>query len=464
MRVMLINPPFTIYGGLEGQGGKSAPLNLAYLASYLKQRKPYYEIKILDAENLRLDYDQIDAAISEFNPNVLGVTVPTPAYEMAKEICRRAKWMNHDIVTVMGGPHPTAFPREVSLETFIDVVVYGEGEESFYNLCVVIEDKHNIKDVKGIAYNGIVNPPQPLIEDLDTIPFPARDLLPMEVYYAPPTKRETPRRNANIISSRGCPYSCTYCMAKTIWGKRTRFRSVKNVIEELSYCNTRFGIGEFNFNDELFTCNRQRTIEFCQGILESNLDISFVCSLRVNHVWKDVVGWLKLAGCKKVMFGFESGNQIILDRIKKSATIEQAEKAVALVKKIGIKTSGSFMIGNLGETEETIRDTINFAKKLNVDTVSFYVASPYPGTEFYEEAKPYFRPNISWSDFALIGTNPILDLPDLSHEKIAYWYKRAYREYYLRLDFIKERLKNIKSWIDIKNLIDGLGILKALHH
>ena len=405
----------------------------------------------------------IDALVDDFSPDILGITVPTPAYDMAKEICRRAKWMNHDVVTVVGGPHPTAFPKEVSQETFIDYAVYGEGEETFLELCSNIENNNKLyENIQGLAHNGTINPPRALIENLDDIPFPARELLPMEVYYAPPTKRETVRKNANIISSRGCPYNCTYCMAKTVWGRRTRFRSVKNVIEEIRHCIDRYGIGEFNFNDELFTCQRERTIEFCKEVLENNLDISFVCSLRVNHVWKDVVGWLKIAGCKKVMFGFESGSQIILDKIQKGATIRQAEEAVALVKKLGIKTSGSFMIGNIGETEETIKETISFAKKLNVDTVSFYVASPYPGTKFYEEAKPYFRPNISWSDFALIGTEPLLDLPGLSHQQIAYWYKRAYREYYIRLDFIKERLKRIRSWIDIKNLIDGLNIFKAV--
>ena len=463
MRVLLVNPPFTIYGGLEGQGGKSAPLNLAYLSSYLKQHKPYYQIKIIDAENLRLDYDLLDAEIREFNPDILGITMPTPAFEQAMEVVRRAKWMNHNVKTIVGGPHPTAFPKEVSRETFIDFVVYGEGEKSFYNLCDAIEYNKLYNSIQGIAYSGIINPPQPLIDNLDEIPFPARDLLPMETYYAPPTKRETIKKNANIISSRGCPYNCTYCMAKTVWGRKTRFRSVKNVVDEIQHCVDVYGIGEFNFNDELFTCNRQRTIEFCQEVMNRDLDISFVCSLRVNHVWKDVLGWLKIAGCKKVMFGFESGSQLILDNIKKGATLKQAEEAVALVKRFGIKTSGAFMIGNIGETEETIRETIDFSKKLNVDTVSFYVASPYPGTEFYEQAKPYFRPNVTWSDFALIGTNPLLDLPNLSHEKIAYWYKRAYREYYLRIDFIRERLRNIKSWIDIKNIIDGLGILKALH-
>lgn len=466
MRVLLINPPFTEYGGLEGQGGKSAPLNLAYLASYLRKEKPYTKISILDCENLRLKYPEIENRIKEYQPDVMGITMPTPVYTQGLEVAKIAKWINPNIKVVVGGPHPTAFPKEVSGEPCIDAAVYGEGEKTFTNLVDAFENGYSLKSIKGIAYNTYLNPPQPLIENLDTIPFPARDLLPLDVYYAPPTKRETNTPNANIISSRGCPYNCTYCMSRIIWQKKVRFRSVQNVIDEIKECINKYGRGEFNFNDELFTLNRKRTLEFCDMVAKCDLRISWVCALRVDYVWGDVLYKMKEAGCKKVMFGFESGSQKVLDLMKKGTTLKQAEEAVKTTKRIGIKTSGAFMIGNIGETEETVRETINFAKKLNVDTVSFYVASPYPGTEFYNTAKEkgYLRKGLRWKDFSLIigQAKPPLNLPGMTSQRIAYWQKRAYREYYLNPKFLWTRLKRIRSWIDIKNLIDGFKTFRKV--
>ena len=201
-------------------------------------------------------------------------------------------------------------------------------------------------------------------------------------------------------------------------------------------------------------------------VAKCDLKISWVCALRVDCVWEDVLIKMKQAGCRKVMFGFESGSQKVLDLMKKKTILKQAEDAVRLVKKIGIKTSGAFMIGNIGETEKTIRETINFSKKLNVDTVSFYVASPYPGTEFYNTAKEkgYLRKGLRWKDYSLIigQANPPLNLPGLSSERIAYWQKRAYREYYLNPKFLWTRLKKIRSWIDIKNLLDGFKTFRKV--
>ena len=465
MRVLLLDPPFTLYGGLEGQGGKSAPLNLAYLASYLLKHKPNTIVSILDCENLRLNYQEIENRIKQFSPDVVGITLPTPVYSQGLEIARIIKWINPNIKIVVGGPHPTAFPKEVAQEQHIDVAVYGEGEKTFCDLVDAFEKGYSLKSIKGIAYNTYLNPPQDLIDNLDDIPFPARDLLPLDSYYAPPTKRESTLPNANIISSRGCPYQCTYCMSRIIWDKKVRFRSVKNVVDEIEECIFKYGRGEFNFNDELFTCNRNRTIEFCKEVIWRNLDISWVCSLRVDHVWEDMLDWMKAAGCRKVMFGFESGSQKILDIMKKGTTLKQAIDAVKTTKKVGIKTSGNFMFGNIGETEETIKESLNFAKKLNVDTVSFYIASPYPGTEFYRIAKEkgYLR-DVEWRDYAIVIGNakPPLNLPGITPERVVYWQKRAYREYYLRPRFLLTRLMRIRSWIDIKNLIDGFKTFRGV--
>ena len=466
-----MNPPFTDYGGLQGHGGKAAPLNLAYLASYLMKIKPGVSVTILDCEGLRLKYEDIEARLRGIQPDIIGITMPTPAFLQGIETARMAKRLNKDVVIVAGGPHPTAFPIETLGEASIDITVYGEGEITFTEIVQALEADKPLSDVKGIAYkdkdgNARINAPQPLIADLDSIPFPSRDLLPLEIYFPPPTKRESNKPSGNMITSRGCPYECTYCMARIIWDKKVRLRGVANVVNEIEECAAKYGLGEFNFHDELFTLNRQRTIDICREIQRRKLDISWVCMVRVDYVWEDVLIEMKKAGCKKVMFGFESGAQEILDIMKKKTTIRQAIDAVKLVKRLGIKAGGNFMFGNIGETEETIRKSIELAKRLNTDTMAFFIASPYPGTEFYDTAKSkgYLRGDLQWKDFTLVADNPNppLNLPGLSSQRIAYWQKRAYREYYLRLGYVLQKISGIRSKVDIKNLIDGARILLRL--
>ncbi|KKS16430.1 MAG: Radical SAM domain protein [Parcubacteria group bacterium GW2011_GWB1_41_6] len=470
MKVLLLNPPFTDYGGLEGHGGKSLPLNLAYLAAYLREKKPKTEIRVLDCEGLRLTYDRIEEEIRAIKPDLVGITCPTPAFVQVLEICRIIKSISPNIITVVGGPHPTAMPKETVSEKNIDVAVLYEGEHTFTDLAETIEKNESLERVKGIFFkdskDGIYeNPPREIIKDLDSLPFPARDLFPLDIYFPPPTKRMSNKKTGNMITSRGCPYRCTYCMASYMWQRRVRFRSIKNVMDEIEECINKYGIAEFNFHDELFTVNKQRVIEFCREVKRRNLDIVWVCMIRVDFVDEETLKEMESAGCKKIAFGFESGSQMILDQMKKRVALEKAEEAVKLVKKAGIKTAGSFMLGNIGETEETIRQTINLAKRLNCDTMAFFIASPYPGTEFYETAKAngYFRRDLEWKDFALVSNNlPPLNLPGLPAERILYWQKKAYREYYLRPKYILSKIAGINSLVDLKNLYNGVKLFLRL--
>lgn len=463
MKVLLLNPPFTEYAGLKGHGGKALPLNLAYLAGYLKQQKPYMDIVILDCEGLSLSYNQIEKELHRINPDIVGITTSTPAYAQVLEVARRIKKVDKSIKVVVGGPHPTALPEDTVKESDIDIAVLGEGEVTFFEIVNTIEKNNDIADVLGIAYKdrfGKIhrNPQRPMIKDLDALPFPARELFPLEIYRPPPTKRISNKKPGNMITSRGCPYTCTYCMATVIWRHRVRFRSVGNVVDEIEHCVRDFGIGEINFHDELFTLKKNRTIEICREIRRRKLDVVWVCMVRVDYISDEVLREMKLAGCRKIMFGFESGSQMILDKMKKKVALDKAEQAVRSVKKAGIKTAGNFMFGNIGETEATIRQSIELAKKLNTDTCAFFIASPYPGTEFYEIAKNegYLRNDLEWKDFCLVSNNlPPLNLPGLPAVRLLELQKKAYREYYLRFRYVFEKLTGIRSIVEIKNLLNG---------
>ena len=470
MKILFLNPPFTDYGGLEGHGGKALPLNLAYLASYLRNQKPDVQIKILDCEALGLDYSEIKEEIKRIKPDLVGITTPTPAFTQVLEICRIIKQeISKDIITVLGGPHPTALPQETIAEKNIDICVVFEGEVAFTELVEALDKNEPLNKIKGIFFkdNGkVINTEaREPIKDLDQLPFPARDFFDTDLYFSPPTKRISKWKAGNMITSRGCPYQCTYCMASFMWQRKVRFRSINNVIGEIEECINKYGIREFNFHDELFTINKKRTIEFCQEVIKRKLKIAWVCMIRVDFADKETLEWMKKAGCKKIVFGFESGSQMILDKMKKQVALDKTEETVILVKKIGIKTAGNFMIGNIGETEKTIRQSIDLAKKLNTDTMGFFVASPYPGTEFYKIAKEkgYFRHDITWKDFTLVSNNlPPLNLPGLPAEKILEWQKKAFREYYIRPKYILQKILSINSWVDILNLYNGAKMLFSL--
>jgi anaerobic magnesium-protoporphyrin IX monomethyl ester cyclase len=466
-RIMLINPPFTGFGsGLSGHGGKAAPLNLGYLASYCLKVDPELEIAILDGENLGIGFEGVEGELHAYKPDLVGMTFPTPAY-VHVERCAKIVKDYGDIPVVVGGPHPSAFPEGVIRELAdIDICVIGEGERAFADLVQCIKNGGSLESLKGICFRKgnepVRNEGYPLLMELDELPFPARDLLPVHLYYSPSTKRVSDRLCGNMITSRGCPYDCTYCESKVIWTRRVRLRSVDNVCDEIEECITKYGIGEINFHDDILPMRRERTIDLCREIQRRKLDVKWICMSRVNFVWEDAMEEMKKSGCKRIMFGLESGSNTILKNIKKNTTIERAFEAVEICKKVGIETMGSFMIGNIGETEDTIKETIQFAKDLKLDIASFFVTIPYPGTELFSEAVKlgYMDREVNWEDFKTVGKSlGPLNLPGLSAERMQYWQARALREFYLRPSMIYKRLSSVRSFEEVKSLARGVKLL-----
>jgi anaerobic magnesium-protoporphyrin IX monomethyl ester cyclase len=371
--------------------------------------------------------------------------------------------VNRGIVTVVGGPHPTALPEEMTAQEAIDFLVLGEGEITLWELVTALEvGSKDFRDINGLAYQKdkeiVITKPREVIKDLDILPFPARDLLQLDLYYPPPTKRVSDKRPTSMITGRGCPYSCNFCIAQLMWGKKVRVRSVKNVADEIEECITRYGLAEFNFHDELFTLSEKHVIEMCQEMKRRNLDIAWHANARTDSLTRKMLKEMKEAGCREISFGFESGSQKILNNIKKKTTVEKAYEAVQLTNEAGIRAGGTFMIGNLGEREETIRLTIDLAKRLDLHTAIFMVATPYPGTELYRVAKDrgYLRKGSTWVEYApIINKLPPLNLPNLSSEQLLAWRKRGYREFYLRPSYLWRFIKKMRSFADFKNLLRG---------
>nr|MDO8076975.1 radical SAM protein [Candidatus Freyarchaeota archaeon] len=439
MRVMFVFPP-SVSAILNILGTTSPPLGLAYLASSLE--KEGVKVRIVDAQALNLGFDDIEQEIRRWKPDVVGATGATPAYLDALRVLEIAK--NHGAATVAGGPHFSFTDVEtLELFPFVDFVVRGEGEETMVELVNALQGRGEFPDIPGLTYRdkNVVrrNPDRPLIEDIDGVPFPAFHLLPMNRY----TFGE--HRYATVMTSRGCPYKCVFCASSKLFGKRWRGRSPENVVDELEHLAEKYRVRNIEFLDDTFTLNQRRAEKICDEIVDRRLDIVWNCSSRVNTISHGLLEKMKRAGCDSIYYGVESGSQEILDRMKKGITLEQIVRAFRITKRVGMEIIGSFIIGFPGETVDTIKKTINFAKFLKPDYAQFTICTPYPGTELYEIIEKSENMQLltrDWSEYDAL--KPVYTIKDDSYpspSELMKWVKKAYVKFYVSLGFMFQQLK-----------------------
>ena len=466
MRILLIIPPYTNFEGMKESGGHMLSLGLAYIAAYLRS-KTDDQIEILDTEVEGLDYDQIKDRIKRSKPDICGFNCPTPTMAHVSRLTSLIKQTLPACQVILGGIHPTVMPRKSLQETGADFAVIGEGEITFFELTEALKNKQaDFSKIPGLAWRSgqeiIVNAPREFVKDLDSLPFPARDLFNLPLYYSAPTKKVSEEKATPILTSRGCPFNCIHCCSKVVWRGQLRFRSAQNVLAEIEECVNKYDLKEFNFFDDTFTANRARVMEICQGLIDRRLNVSWICFSRVNTIDKELATIMKRAGCQKISFGLESGSQDILNLMRKNTTLAMARQAVADVAQSDIAVHASFMLGNVGETEATIKETLAFAKSLPLDNATFFITSPFPGTDLYDIARSLGSVNeqTRWEEFApLTNASPILVQKNVSKERLIYWQKRAFREFYLRPKYIIRKLRLLTSWDGIKTLLEGLRIL-----
>jgi len=438
-------------------------MGLILLAAVLESKG--YPVNLIDANLLNLKPSDIVPLLRD--TDILGLTAMTPTVSRAIDIAREVKSASPDLPVVMGGPHATLLPAEtMAVAQEVDIIIRGEGEESFVNLLSALDNKETLENVPGITYrkDGTIvdNPPSPEISNLDSLPFLAYDLLPLKSYKPhPPHGRALPF--AVLITSRGCPYNCGYC-SKPVFGKRFRGQSPSRIADEITSLQEKYGVREIAFYDDSFTLDMERASRICEEIIRRKLDIIWSCETRVNLVDERLLHKMKQSGCYSISYGLESGNQEILDVIDKGTTLEQAEEAVRYTREAGIHAIGYFMIGSPGETPDTIRETIGFAKKLKVDFAQFSITTPFPGTRLYDlYLEGGGRPDIPWEDYVYAasseGSAPVFESNSLSREDIIRWESKAYREFYLRPSYVWQRLLSCTSPGDIKVNLNGLSML-----
>lgn len=443
MSVLLIDPERSSIrkGNIWKVINRSLPtLGLAYIAAFLE--KQGIKVKIIDMRAQIWDMPDIISVVKEFKPEFIGITVTTVQISSALRIAKYIRDFNKDIKIVMGGPHPHIFARDLLKYEFIDYIVRGEGE---YTLWELVSGKE-LTSIKGLTYklNGdiISNPDRPLTVDLDTFPFPARHLLPMDKY-RPSTGRYRRLPATSMLISRGCPGKCTFCYTDVL-GRAIRFRSIDNIMEEIKLLVDCYGIREVSFYDDTFTARRDIIFGVCDRIFNEGIDLSWSCSSRVDCVDERLLQLMKRAGCHLVSYGVESADEGILKNINKKISLEKVKEVVALTKKAGILTQTSFMIGNPGETEETVKKTIGFILKLNPDLLVYNITTPFPGTAMFEWAKENgYLTTHNWDDYDL--GHIVMRLPTITPESIQYYYKYVYRKFYCRPAYIIKHIKNIKS-------------------
>lgn len=434
MKVLFVNPPQTA-SKYKFMGVIAPPLGIAYMAGVLQENN--IDVEILDASAEDMDFKDVEKELLKRKPDLVALTALTPTIGRALETAQVVKETLPDSIVVMGGYHPTFNFIETLEDENVDIVIRGEGEYIMLNLVQALENQSSLHDVKGIVFEDknskeiVVNPEAPLIQDLDELPFPALNLLPMKKYRL----LDMDTHMTTMITTRGCPMQCSFCSSAAMHGKKIRERSVENIVDEIEYLNTNYDTDTIAFMDDTFTLKKRKVMAICDEILKRNIEIMWGCTSRVDTLDEKLLKKMKEAGCITIFIGVESADQQQLDNMCKNTTIAKIENAFKIAHKLKIRTIASVALGMPGDTKEIMNKTVKFVHKLKPNYAIYSLATPYPGTRFYKEA---FEKNLikikDWSKYTLI--TPILETIDCSLNDMRKIQAKAFMKFYLRPHYI----------------------------
>ncbi|MEP4379695.1 MAG: radical SAM protein [Alphaproteobacteria bacterium] len=446
-RILLIVPPGTMEehsGRLSGAAGELPMLGLAFIAAALRDQGN--EVKVIDYEVNGWPMSQVARDIEEFKPDMIGMTIYVTNMRRCASVALIAKEVNPDICVVFGGPQVTIFPEEAFLSPDVDVVVLSEGEIIIRNVVNALGDDDAMREVKGIwfrAENGEVvrNQREGLVDNLDILPYPALDLFDMQKYFPPVYIRG--KRVAHLLTSRGCPFKCTFCETKLTFGRSFRYHSTERMLRELEKLVAQ-GYDGFQFYDDIFTANKKRVFDLCQGIIDRGLKIKWMCYSRTNTVAPDMLEIMRKAGCYMISFGIETADDALLDVISKGLSVEHNKAGLQMTKDAGIQTTGTFMLGLPTETAAQTQKTIDFAIEFPVDYAIFGITEPFPGTELWVDAQKYgyFDTSGKYRN-ALLSENAAVWIPNgRTREELKDFVEKAMWRFYVRPKSIWLGLQN----------------------
>ncbi len=485
MKVLLINPPQTFYQGSEPPAG-NLPLGLMHIAATLTNAG--YTAEILDAFlggdssfqrngeviNVGLSLEQIKQEITQRKPGIVGIAGPfTSQIGNSVQISSLVKQVDPNILTVVGGPHVSIVPKMFLEEVEnVDIVVCGEGEYTMVDVAKAFEGKEELNEVLGIAYrkNGEVNvnPPRPLIKNLDELPYPAYELVDMEKYLSPKKigYRSFRSRAISMVTSRGCPFNCCFCAVHLHMGREFRAHSSSYVLNHIKHVVEKYDVKNVFFEDDNLTLDLARFEAICDGLIEKKLKIGWETpnGVRADCLNLNLLQKMKKSGCQSVFFGVESGDQQILDNvICKSLDLNRVVEVAKNCRKIGLKAGGFYIIGFPGEKKENMQKTVDFALRLKRDYdvgMHLFMATPSYGTKLYDECKEkgYIGQDLTWNSFAAARQPkglPLITTGDFTPQEVKDIAARALEEYkkLSLLNHIKNPRKALKTALDQPQLI-----------
>lgn len=388
-----------------------APLGLCYIAAFLRENN--IKTQVIDQFAERSSDSEILSLIKKEKPLIIGFSALTPIMPDIERIVNLIRKSQVDTNIALGNMHATCFPEELLRDKTADIIVRGEGELTMLELFQNLQMNNGLNNIPGISFRSkegdiIHNSDRALLEDLDKLPFPAWDLLQLDRYKEVPLAAISNSRAVPIMASRGCPYRCYYCSQDKLYNKM-RYRELSKVVDEIQFFNDKFNIKFFGFNDAYFPFDEESGLEFCNLVIKRGLHkrIRWCTETRVDKITPLLLKAMKDSGAHLIMYGVEVGNSRILKSLNKGTTLEQARFALSQTRKFGILSMGLFILGLPGETVETCRETIRFAKEIDCDIAKFNLATPYPGSLFFEDFKKSKKIGdpegfTSWNDWLMV--------------------------------------------------------------
>jgi len=458
-RVFLLYPPITkqerYSSSIGNSGGEQIPLGIYYLASFLKENG--YDIKVVDAEANKLTEKDILEVVKKFKPDILGISSTTVAFHRALSISKLLKKQDDRVKIVLGGPHISSNVNHAMSFSSFDYGILREGEITFLEFLKNFDSK-DFFTIKGLAYRVdgklVVNEPREYIKNLDTLPFPDYSQIKDIGLYSPPPSNYKTLPVVNIITSRGCPFECTFC-DRNVFGQNIRYRSAENVFKEIKFLYNKYKVREIAFVDDTFLLRRKRVYKLFKLLDDQGINIHWTCMTRINSVDYEYLQYIKSKGCWHISFGIESGNQEIIDCIKKGIKLENVGTIIDFCWKLKIKTKGFFIIGHPKETIKTIDQTIDFALKLNLDDIVCTINTPIPGSPQYEMMTKYGTCDKSdWSKFNY--WTPVFVPFGLTKDILLKKQKKFFRKFYFRPRILVRYGMSILGKGGVKRLISLL--------
>ncbi|MBF0363752.1 MAG: B12-binding domain-containing radical SAM protein [Oligoflexia bacterium] len=445
--IVLINPLTDWgkeFGVLSSAGAHRPPLNLLNIAAVLLENE--YSVKIIDGALLRGGVQTLIDAIVEIKPKYIGMTAMTSHIHACGDLASQLKRYLNKVPVIIGGIHISTLPYE-TMKNFpsFDIGVVGEGELTIIELLEALDSKRPITGITGLALRKgsrvFLTPPRQLIKNLDTLPLPAWHLIPNYVQtYQPTMTRKTRTPSAYIVTSRGCPFECSFCN-NVIHGRSFRSYSVDYLMKIIDHLIVEYKIKDLTIYDENLAFARKRIVDFCNKLIERNYDLTWSCDARADNVDDGILQLMYRAGCRSIWFGMESGDEQMLAKYNKKITKEKLAKAVELTRKNKIKSSGSFIIAGPGDTVASIKNTIHFAKKIGLDYFVPFYYTPIPGTPDYPSIRQHGTVDLQYTSATM--TQPTFAPHGMTFRTVKYWYLRSTISFYMQPRILRNQIKDM---------------------